>query len=63
MEKHLPARNRVFRWAMGGLFLVLGSLPWMASLQAAGVVGTGTPGQLHPAGAHDGPNRRGNRNL
>ncbi len=23
---------------------MLGSLPWMASLQAAGVVGTGTPG-------------------
>ncbi len=28
---------------MGGFFLVLGSLPWTASLQAAGVVGTGTP--------------------
>ncbi len=43
MEKHLPKRSRVFRWAVGGLFLMLGNLPWMASLQAAGVVGTGTP--------------------
>jgi predicted outer membrane repeat protein len=28
---------------MGGLFLVLATIPWMASLQAAGAVGTGTP--------------------
>jgi predicted outer membrane repeat protein len=49
MKKRLPKRNRVFRWAAGGLFLVLGNLPWMASLQAAGVVGTGTPGSCTQA--------------
>ena len=49
MEKYLPKRSRVFRWAVGGLFLMLGGLPWMAPLQAAGVVGTGTPGSCTQA--------------
>jgi predicted outer membrane repeat protein len=49
MEKYLPKRSRVFRWAAGGLFLLLATLPWMASLQAAGVVGTGTAGSCTQA--------------
>ena len=49
MDKHLPKKSRVFRWAIGGLFLMLGNLAGMASLQAAGVVGTGTPGSCTQA--------------
>jgi hypothetical protein len=43
MKKHPSKTKRVLRWAVGGLFLVLVSFPWMAGLQAAGVVGTGAP--------------------
>jgi hypothetical protein len=44
MKGHLPKRSRISRWAAGALFFLSGIFLSMTPLQAAGVVGTGTPG-------------------
>ena len=42
MYKQKASKKRVLQWVVGGLFSVLGVFFWMADLQAAGIVGTGT---------------------
>ena len=49
MKKQPAINKKVLRWVVGGLFLVLGNFPWMAVLQAGGVVGSGTPGSCTQA--------------
>jgi hypothetical protein len=43
MKEQSVLSDKVLRWVVAGLILVLGNFPWLSVLEAAGVVGDGTP--------------------